>query len=619
MNKFLNIGLPVLICLFWLPTLAFAQNEAPTEDEKRSETIVIDAAEETADPALTVDEVVPSELLLPANTRGWISIPDSDALKAAIESTQFGQMMEDPEVKPFVEDLAKQFRDWLDQENIRFGMTVEDIEKVKTGEICLAGVLSADGGESDSLADHAVVLLVDVAESRDRADELLVKVAEELTSREATREEITVNGITAAKWEFKKPRGLRKKQFAYHAIVGKWLLACDNESVFRDVVQRIGKAAEGAPTLSENEAFASIHETCTFDEEGYPAHLRWFIEPFGYIQLAQAIADAQNPGEGLRNDYAEKFKEEGFSAILGVGGVVSIATGEHEAVHRTLVYAPPVTGDDDRYESAAAMLDFRNPEGDSLDPPLWVPENAAGVVNFTWDLSKALHKVGNIIDSTSGTDGSFERALDGLRDDVNGPMVDVRLLVSRLNDRITVTSVTELPINEESERIVFGVRILEGHEEDVAEAIFDLVHSDADDIIDYNGAKILVVDTAEEDDFGDLELELEAEFADPLAEESMEEELPKPKPLFEKRVFVVKDAFVLIGNNVEQIKAVLDGMSSSPGLQLSQAQDYLAVSDALAELAGSEAPSFRHFGRLDLTLRTNYEMLRTGHMPESKT
>ncbi|MGI9517419.1 MAG: hypothetical protein ACR2NP_10250, partial [Pirellulaceae bacterium] len=32
-----------------------------------------------------------------------------------------------------------------------------------------------------------------------------------------------------------------------------------------------------------------------------------------------------------------------------------------------------------------------------------------------------------------------------------------------------------------------------------------------------------------------------------------------------------------------------------------------------------EAPSFRHFGRLDLTLRTNYEMLRTGHMPESKT
>ena len=99
----------------------------------------------------------------------------------------------------------------------------------------------------------------------------------------------------------------------------------------------------------------------------------------------------------------------------------------------------------------------------------------------------------------------------------------------------------------------------------------------------------------------------------------MEDELPKPKPLFEKRVVVVKDGFVLVGNNVDQIKSILDGVSASPGLELAQAEDYIAVSDALAELAGTEAPSFRHFGRLDLTLQTNYEMLRTGRMPQSKT
>ena len=198
-----------------------------------------------------LDDVIPSEFILPANTRGWISIPDSDALKAAIESTQFGQMMEDPQVKPFVDDLAKQFRAWLDKENIRFGMTVEDIEEVKTGEICLAGVLSEQNGGTDSLSNHAVVLLVDVSESREKAEELLVKVGEELRDREATHEEITGNGVSADKWSLKKPRGLRKNQYAYHAIVGKWLLACDNESVFRDVVQRIGKAAEDVPTLSE--------------------------------------------------------------------------------------------------------------------------------------------------------------------------------------------------------------------------------------------------------------------------------------------------------------------------------------------------------------------------------
>ncbi len=622
MNKFLTMGLSALTCLFWLPVLAVAQTETPSAGETETPAkIEIDQVEEPTDADAGGDVIVPSELVLPASTRGWISVPDSDALKAAIESTQFGQMMEDPAVKPFVEDLVKQFRAWLDKENIRFGMTVEDIENVKTGEICLAGVLNEQSGEGDSLVDHAVVLLVDVSESKDRAEELLVKVAEELTSREATREDIEINGVAAAKWAFKKPRGLRKKQYAYHAIVGKWLLACDNEAVFRDVVQRIGKAAEAAPTLSENPAFATIHERCQFDQEGYPSHLRWFIEPFGYIELAQAIADAQTPGEGLRNDYAEKFHDEGFSAIKGVGGVVSVATGKHEAVHRTFVYAPPVLDGDERYNSAAAMLDFRNLEGDVLDPPMWVPAGAAGVVNFTWDLSKALQKVGSIIDATAGTPGSFQRALDGLRDDVNGPMVDVRLLVSRLNNRITVTSVTQQPITEESERIVFGIRIVDGHEEYVADSIHSLVHGDADETIEYNGATILVVDTAEEDDFGDLELELEAEFADPLADvaEEEEEEFQKPKPLFEKRVFVVKGGFLLIGNNVEQVKSVVDGMSSQPGLELAQAEDYLAVSDALADLAGDAAPSFRHFGRLDLTLRTNYEMMRLGRMPQSKT
>ena len=74
-----------------------------------------------------------------------------------------------------------------------------------------------------------------------------------------------------------------------------------------------------------------------------------------------------------------------------------------------------------------------------------------------------------------------------------------------------MTSVTHRPIDEESERIVFGVRIVEGYEEEVAEAIFNLVHNDADEIIDYNGARILVVDTSEEDELDDLELELEAE------------------------------------------------------------------------------------------------------------
>ena len=534
-------------------------------------------------------------------------------------------MMNDPNVKPFVDDLVRQLRGYLDQKNIRFGMTIADIEDVHSGEICLAGVLrkSADGSDENGTPEHAIVLLIDVSDSREKAEELLEKISEVLTGREATEKKIEIDGVTGSKWSFKKPQGLRQKQFAFHALAGDWLVATDNENTFRDIVKRIGDAGENASVLAETEAFKKVLEKCNFESEDFSAHIRWFIEPFGYIQLAQAIAEAQS-GDALRDNYAEKFHEEGFSAIKGVGGVVSIATGTHETAHRTFVYAPPEVDGDDRYKRAAAMMDFRNLDGNNLDPPRWVPSESAGYLTFTWDLKKALNKVGYIIDKTSGTEGSFERALDSLEKDPKGPQVDMRKLVENLNNRITVCSVTELPIGDDSEQIVFGIKIRDD-DEFVSESIYRLVRNDAE-VIDFNGTRILVVDTAEVDGLEfDFEDDFDDEFGgDALAEEDDDEneeevELKPAKPLFEKRVFAVKNGYLLVGNNIDQIKSIIEQLASDPGKDLAEASDYIRVQRALEDLSGSEAPSFRHFGRLDRTLQTNYEMMRTGRMAQSKT
>ena len=47
--------------------------------------------------------------------------------------------------------------------------------------------------------------------------------------------------------------------------------------------------------------------------------------------------------------------------------------------------------------------------------------------------------------------------------------------------------------------------------------------------------------------------------------------------------------------------------------------DYSRVKEALAELSTPEKISLRHFGRVDNTVRANYEMLRQGKMAQSKT
>ncbi len=580
-------------------------------------------------------EMPPSEMLLPANTKAWISIPDSEVLKAAIEKTQFGKMMEDEDVKPFMDDLTAQFRNWLNNKNIKFGMKVADIESVKSGEISVAGVLkmpaagAASANAQNAPVEHAIVLLVDVSDSIPQTEELLKKVAEKLEGRNATQEELKIGDVSATKWSFEKPPGLREKQYAYHAIAGRWLLACDNEAVFRQMIRRIIDPDNGTPVLAESPAFVKINEQCQFSANDFTTHIRWFVEPFGYVQLAQAISDANNGRAELRDNYADKFQEQGFSAIKGLGGVVALATGEHELVHRTFIHAPPDGEGPERYQRAAAMLDFSNPDKWDLSPPRWVPQDAASYVSLSWNLGKALEKVGYIIDATAGTSGSWERTLNGIRDDLSGPRVDVRALTKMLENRVTVATATELPVDETSERILIGIRILD-NEEQITDDVRRIVQAGEKNfqIIEHGESEILVVDTTIADEDPDLEFLNELDELDigddPLDENGGEdmdedEEIVEPKPLFEKRVFVVTNGFFLLGNDVEYVKKVVDRMAHNPGKALAESGDYSRVNQALDELVKSSAPSLRHFGRIDQSIRANYEMMRQGKMPQSKT
>ena len=46
----------------------------------------------------------PSETLLPATTKSFVSVPDVDLMRKELEETQIGQLMKDPLMQPFIED-----------------------------------------------------------------------------------------------------------------------------------------------------------------------------------------------------------------------------------------------------------------------------------------------------------------------------------------------------------------------------------------------------------------------------------------------------------------------------------------------------------------------------------
>ena len=56
----------------------------------------------------TATAVVPSDQLMPATTTGYVSIADVDRLRVDFDKTQLGQLMADPIMKPFADDLKRQ-------------------------------------------------------------------------------------------------------------------------------------------------------------------------------------------------------------------------------------------------------------------------------------------------------------------------------------------------------------------------------------------------------------------------------------------------------------------------------------------------------------------------------
>ncbi|MBW8884960.1 MAG: hypothetical protein JF612_09345, partial [Planctomycetia bacterium] len=66
--------------------------------------------------------VPPSELLLPATTKGFISTQDVDEVRSEFNKTQFGEMAHDPVMEPFIEDLKKQIGAKLERAGKKLGI-----------------------------------------------------------------------------------------------------------------------------------------------------------------------------------------------------------------------------------------------------------------------------------------------------------------------------------------------------------------------------------------------------------------------------------------------------------------------------------------------------------------
>lgn len=548
----------------------------------------------------------PAASLLPATTVGYFSVPDVDALRTKWNATDLGKLLKDPLMQPFVEDLEAQLKKKLDQTGTRIGIELEDLEGTYGGEVCL-GVIQPNGKPTE----HALILIVDVTGKTAQAQALIDKVAGNLRQKGAQRSTEKIAGVDVVVFKLPKLAGAPHPTEARYFIHETQLFATDHKQVAESMIARLtGKSK--VPSLAERPGFVKAMEHCEAGgAEGQP-HVRWFVDPFNYLEVIRAAAGGRKK---RGTDLLKILESQGFDAVQGVGGVVTFADGTHEILHRTFVYAPPQqAAKPDSYRLAARMLNFPN-RGD-LPPEPWVPANLASYMSFNWKMKEAFEYSKTLVNEIAG-DEVFEDILNGILQDPQGPMVDIRKdLVRHLGERATMITDSVLPITPKSERMLIAIDVT--NPAIVKRTIDKAMQKDPDAKARKSGNHIIWEILSEEQEVEVRALQIEGIGGGDDEEEEEEEE--EAKPVLPNSAITVTGAgdhgYLIVSTHVEFIAEVLKDWNNPQPLLA--AADHQALDLALRNLGG-DGRSFRVFSRSDEAYRATYELIRQGKMPQAES
>ena len=562
----------------------------------------------------------PSETVFPDTTRAWLSIPNPRGLHERFDRSNYGQLVADPAMKPFVDGVKEQISKNGRQRLEKLGLTLEDLEGIPGGELAVAAIEAQPG-------KLATVLIVDTTGHEAEAKSLVEKITSRLVERKATV--LPINGAPPQLTAYQLPddteddRVPKNRRVAF-ALAPQALVVGDDALQVGQAFAVLGQGRKDS--LASTSAFAAVNKPCQKALPAASSPVRWYVDPLAFAKAYQAANPPKEKRKGP--DYVAILGRQGFDAVKGAGGVIAFGEGPHALRHHTMIFAPPLPGREpqavDSYDLAARMLRFPNAE--SLAPPAWVPRDVTGWSALQWDMQTAFASAESLVDDVVGEKGVFDDVIASLKEDPDGPQIDVENdLIACLGKRVAMLTDTVEPIGTDSDRLVIAIEAVD--EAKVAATIAKVMDADSDmrkidlaghvawELIDHSAAiPQLEIETpggavVHADDERRHNPDDEAHRRRARLREKEEKLLPHSSVTVAKgHLFIASHRDIL--EKVLVTPGGADALASSP--------DYTA---ALAEierlLPGPGA--LKSFGREADTVRPAYEMLRQGSMPKSKS
>lgn len=546
------------------------------------------------------------EDLLPKTTQAFVAVTNMSTLAEQFQKTQVGKLMADPVMEPFVDDIQQRFQDQWMQFRARLGLKLSDLTDAVGGELAGGTMMSTAG-------KPAVAVVADVTDRLPQAKALIEKVSSTLQQEGAKRSVINVSETNDDVVLFDIPAPKENPrlgaQKAYYCLTGNLLVGATDLEILKGVLRR--NSGTATDNLASSAAFKAVMDRCRQDEGGDAEHqIRWFVAPIGYGEiLREATPEEDRP----RRSMLELLKTQGFGGMQGIGGFVDLATEGFELIHRTALYAAKP------FEKSMVMLEF--PAGDDFAPQPWVPRDVATYTTGNIDLLNAFDNIGPLFNETigRGNEGVWEDTLKSLKEDPNGPQIDLRAdLVEQLGQRLTMITDTQTPVTPESERLLFAIEVKDPAR--VAATVQKFFKDDPAAVRHEEGGHI-IWEIVEEEDIDIEPPRVEIGDLPSLTPLEPEEEEEPERLLPHAAVTVIQvpggnGGQLLVASHMDFLLKILEPKQARE--TLGRAIDFRVVEATIAKL-GSEGQFGMSFSRTDEEYRATYELIRQGKMPQSRS
>lgn len=547
-----------------------------------------------------------SDTILPASTKAYFSIAQPVETLKQWKQTQFGQLLDDSTMQPFVKSLKQQLEGKFKIVEDKLGITWDDLQGVTGGELSMALL-------ERPKRDAAMAITIDVTGHEEQADKLLAAIEKKFATRGGKKKTVQKSETTLLVFDIPAADRRKKPQQTVYFIKDNTLCGVDDRAEAEAMLARFSKQPTG--NLLGVKAYTVTMGRCRREARNLQPDVRWFVEPFGLVWALRSLQESNQPRYG--RDVPKILSEEGFDAIQGVGGFVNLMEKQHvEILHRSFVYAPPVTGKEkDPLRWNRGMQIMQLPNASALVPQSWVPRMSANYTTVNVDIQNAFDHVDSLFDALMGHKDAFKTTMEGMEMDAYGPKVNVRKeFVTHLGRRLTIVTDYSTPITIKSERSLFAV---EAADEDALAQTLAKIMKKEPDVVRREFGDIEIWERVPPE-MAVQELSISAPSLSPLQMDEPEEpaEEKEQKRVLPNSAVCVALGQLMMASDIDFLRELLAGFGQRE--MLISSDDYKQVAGLMDRVSPGPRSGWS-FARTDETFRPTYELIRQGKMPESES